>query len=100
MALLDTVKTAKRIKHDKLDAEITRLISAARAELIRAGVSETKAAQEDDDLINQAIVAYCLMEMSTGDIHDQYERSWNIQADQLRKSEEYKCTTTSSSSEE
>lgn len=98
MALLDTVKTAKRIKHDKLDAEITRLISAARAEMKRAGVSETKA-QEDDDLINQAIVTYCLMELSTGDVHDQYERSWGIQVDQLRKSEDYKCTTTSSSSE-
>lgn len=98
MALLDTVKTAKRIKHDKLDAEITRLISAARAEMKRAGVSETKA-QEDDDLINQAIVTYCLMEMSTGDVHDRYELSWNIQVDQLRKSEDYKCTTTSSSSD-
>jgi len=98
MALLDTVKTAKRIKHDKLDAEITRLISAAKAEMIRAGVSETKA-KSDDDLITQAIVTYCLMEMSAGDVHDKYERSWGIQVDQLRKSEDYKCTTTSSSSE-
>ena len=99
MALLDTVKLARRIKHDKLDAEILRLITTAQAEMMRAGVSETKVL-EDDDLINQAIVTYCLMEMSTGDVHDQYERSWGIQVDQLRKSEDYKCTTTSSSSEQ
>lgn len=97
MALLDDVKTARRIHHDRLDGEIIRLISTARAEMIRAGVSDTKA-QENDDLINQAIVTYCLMEMSSGDVHDQYERSWSIQVDQLRKSEDYKCTTTSSSS--
>ena len=98
MALLDSVKTARRIKHDKLDAEITRLISTAKAEMVRAGVSETKV-EEDDDLINQAIVTYCLMEMSTGNVRDQYERSWGIQVDQLRKSEDYKCTTQLSNSE-
>ena len=91
--VLETVKEAKRIRHDKLDHEIVRLASVAQSELARAGVDETKAANTDDSLIKQAVVTFCLKELSDGTIRDQYERSWIIQLDQLRKSEGYRCTT-------
>lgn len=94
MAIIDDVKTARRISHTKLDSDIRRLIETARAELVRVGVDEDKT-KEDDSLINQAIITFCLKEMSSGDIRDKYEESWNIQCDGLRKSEAYRCTTKS-----
>ena len=100
MSLLDNVKTAKRIGHNKLDREIERLIEVARDEMIRAGIKEDKAKDNDDSLINQAVITYCLMELAeTNELSDRYEASWTLQCDNLRKSEGYKCTTTSSSSD-
>lgn len=101
MSIVDTVKTARRISHSKLDEEITRLSNTAAAEMIRAGVDPEKAADESDDLIVQAKVVYCLMEMSGSDrLRDQYRAAWELQLDSIRKSEGYRCTTASSSSEE
>lgn len=95
MAIIDDVKTARRISHTKLDSDIKRLIETARAELVRVGVDKDKTEGEDDSLINQAIITFCLKEMSSGDTRDKYEESWNIQCDGLRKSEAYRCTTKS-----
>ena len=100
MSLLDNVKTAKRIGHSKLDHEIERLIGVARDEMVRVGIKEDKAKDEDDSLITQAVITYCLMELAeTNELRDRYEASWTMQCDNLRKSEGYKCTTTSSSSD-
>ncbi len=41
MALLDDVKLALRISHNKLDSEIADLISAAREDMKRAGMTAT-----------------------------------------------------------
>ena len=100
MNVLETVKQAKRIRHSALDGEINRLISAARLGLIRAGVSEEKANSTDDGLIIEAIVAFVLARLAeTPELQEKYEESWRIQADELRKSEGYRCTTISSNSE-
>lgn len=100
MSIRDTVKTAKRIKHDNLNDEIDRLIQTARDEMIRVGIDDTKANSSDDSLITQAIVTFCLKEMAgTEENSDRYGLSWSIQIDNLRKSEDYRCTTTSSNSE-
>lgn len=85
MAILDTVKIAQRIRHDKLDDELTRQIAAARLELSRVGVSETRA-NSDDGLIIEAIVTYCLWKNAeNSDYIEKYRAAFALQADGLRK---------------
>ena len=85
-AINDTVKKALRIKHDKLDDEVTRLINAARDEMIRAGVAE-EVVTEGGSLVNQAVVTFCLMSMTEEkDLIDRYENSFRLQVDNIRKS--------------
>lgn len=98
-SVIEQIKTAKRIRHSSLDSEIRRLVKTARANMKRAGVCEEKA-NSDDDLIIEAIVAFALAKLAeTPEMQDKYEESYRIQIDELRKSEGYKCTTTSSNSE-
>ena len=98
--VIEQIKTAKRIRHSGLDSEIDRLVKTARANIKRAGVREDKA-NSDDDLIIEAVVTFVLAKLAdTPEMSDKYEESYRIQLDDLRKSEGYRCTTTSSNSEE
>ena len=58
--MLDKVKRALRISHSLLDDDITETINAARAEMIRSGVAEAKAKDDNDSLIVSAVKTYCL----------------------------------------
>ena len=53
----DRVKLALRISHNLLDAEITQVITSARQELERAGVSH-EVAYSDLELVETAIITY------------------------------------------
>lgn len=82
---LEIVKDALRIRHKALDAEIERLIDTARADIIRVGV-DAILAQSDDDLVIQAIVTYCLLNMSSDpELMDKYKRAYEIQIEGLRR---------------
>ena len=85
MALIDRAKTTLRISHTKLDSEIGEIISTARAELIRLGVSEVAAASTSDALVNDAVLTFVLYKMASKG-NEQYFESWQYQADCLRKS--------------
>lgn len=86
MAINDTVKQALRIKHNKLDGEIARLVKTAQDEMIRAGVAKT-IAESDDSLVTQAVVTFCLMNMTEEkNLIDKYEGSFRLQVDDIRKS--------------
>lgn len=85
MATLDTVKTALRIKHTELDTEITRLITAAQADMIRVGVA-AEVVQTGGSLVTQAVVTYCLMNMTEETaLIDKYARAYEIQVDGIRR---------------
>lgn len=85
---LEIVKDALRIRHKALDAEIERLIATARADIIRVGV-DAILAQSDDDLVIQAIVTYCLLNMSSDpELMDKYKRAYEIQIEGLRRMSE------------
>ena len=89
--LRDTVQTALRLSTaaaTALSSEIDRNIKVARAELIRAGVS-VNMAESDDALVENAIVAYCLMELGDRSLYDRYHQSWQYQLDNLRKTAKY-----------
>ena len=86
--LKDSVITALRLgksASEALSDEIERNINTARAELIRAGVSEGLANSENK-LVENAIIAFCLMNMSSQKMREQYEQSWEYQMDCIRKS--------------
>jgi hypothetical protein len=54
--MLETVKTALRVKGGALDVEITGLIAACKKDLAVSGIVKTN---ETDALISRAIVLYC-----------------------------------------
>lgn len=92
MALIDKVKNALRISHDKLDEEISDNIEAARAEMIRLGISPALAYSDDPGpLTLRAIKTFCMASLSALDPNTsvKYIESFNYQVDCLRKSSAY-----------
>ncbi len=84
--ITETIKTALRIKHNKLDSEIERLEETARREMVRVGVDVTKAMDETNYLVNQAVVTYCLMNLTEDEgLIDKYLRAWESQIDGIRR---------------
>lgn len=87
MALLDDVKLAIRITHNKLDSEIRANIAAARAEMVRLSIDEAVANDENNPLIVEAIKTYVKMEAAEDmKLREGFEKSWLFQLDNLRKS--------------
>ena len=89
--MLEAVKETLRITHTKLDDSIQDTINTARAELIRLGILASKAEDDNDPLIRDAIKTFCQMKY-TGDVKKQemFYKSWEVQVDGLRKSRMYK----------
>ena len=58
MPILNDIKTALRISNIAYDTEITDLISAARSDLMLAGILPAKANDDNDPLIKRAITVY------------------------------------------
>lgn len=85
--MLELIKLALRISTNKLDTEITMLIASARAEMVRAGVPENVASNEQNVLITQAIKTYCMYQLTDEvDIQEKYHESFLFQLDNIRKS--------------
>lgn len=90
--MLEKVKLALRINHGKLDSDIEDTIEAARAEMVRAGISQKKTTDSEDKLITQAIKTYCKWQHSNDQkLAEGYEKSWLYQLDNLRKSSGYRA---------
>ena len=88
--MLDKVKQALRISHNFLNNDIRDTIEAARAEMIRSGVSVKAASNDGDQLIARAIKTFCLGEYEKDPkLAEGYQKSWEYQLDNLRKSSSY-----------
>lgn len=88
--MLEKVKLALRISHDFLDDDIEETIAAARAELVRAGVSEAKANDDDDMNIVRFIKTFCqYVYCSDEKIKERYDEAYKYQLDNIRKSDGY-----------
>lgn len=94
MALLSTVKTALRIRHSELDADIEANIAAAQEEMVRNSILVSKATDEFDPLVVRAIKTYCqaMYTDNTSDM-EKYLASWQYQLDCLRKTASYNEVT-------
>lgn len=88
--LKDQIKLGLRWSHNYLDAEIEQKIEAARAEMVRAGVSPDMVVDETDALIVGAIQVYCYA-FYANDVKERegYEKSFYFQLENLRKSGGY-----------
>lgn len=62
MALFDDIKTVLRVKSNALDSEVSMLIEAAKADMIRVGVRQELVNPDDEadlnPLVKQAIACY------------------------------------------
>ena len=88
--MLEKMKLALRIKSDAFDIEIQSVISAARMELIRAGVKPEKANADDDDLITSVVRSYVLAQYSPETkLAEGYWKAFAYQLDCLRRSTGY-----------
>lgn len=90
MVDISTIKSRLRISHNHLDDQLEQDIEAAKAELIRVGISSEVVADGNKPLIDKAIISYCLwIESSDEKMADKYEAQWTLWRDELRKSPEY-----------
>ena len=86
--LKDSITKALRIgtaSAEALNDEIERYIRTARAEMIRLGISDD-VANSSHELIEDAIIVFCLMKMGSAARYEQYKESWEYQLDCIRKS--------------
>ena len=86
--LKDIVAKALRLgtaSAQALEFEIERNIKTARAEMVRSGVPEM-VAESSYELVEDAIVTYCLMKMGKESRYEQYKEGWEFQLDCIRKS--------------
>ena len=87
--MIEKIKVACRISHNKLDGDIADSISFARSEMIRLGIKQdmAKAEMPDADIL-EAIKTYCKsVYTSDKDMAEKYRLSWEYQLDCLRKTQ-------------
>lgn len=70
---------------EKLLDTIQRNINTARAELIRSGVGE-EVANSNAPLVEDAIITFCMVRMGDEEMMNRYQRSFENQQENLRKS--------------
>lgn len=85
--LIDTVKLAMRITASAYDAEISRLIDAAVADL---GIVDVEATNDtSDSLLIQAIITFVRLNFGTPDDYDKLKASYDEQKAQLISNRNY-----------
>lgn len=93
MVDVEVIKRRLRINHNRLDEQFEQDIQFAKDELVRVGVSSEMVESEEDSLIDEAIISYCMMIENSVDskMYDAYEKQWIQRRDELRKSTKYKA---------
>lgn len=86
--VLDKIKTALRISHDKLDEDIMNNIDACRMDLKRVGVNVS----ESDALIDKACELYCKYQYDYQNKGEQFRQSYESLRDALSLCDDYKNT--------
>lgn len=88
--ILDDVKARLRISHTKLDNDINGTIKTAKAEMIRLGILPSKAENDEDPLIAEAIKTFCQKQYTDDEKkQEMFTLSWEVQVDGLRKHRGY-----------
>jgi uncharacterized phage protein (predicted DNA packaging) len=88
--MLAEVKTALRISHNALDSEIEDLIEEARQDLILAGVSSSKAVDDNDHLIRRAIKIYAKAQSAAdAESAERFQKSFDMLKNHLTLAGDY-----------
>lgn len=85
MSILDKIKLKLGISHNAKDEAILDDIQTARTEMIRAGVPDV-VAMDNDPLVRRAVETYVLMEHGDQSLRDKYQEAFDNQVNNLRKS--------------
>ena len=84
------IRDRLRIKHTRLDKEITDLIGEARADLLSVGVIAAKVNDEEDMLVRRAIFTYIKANFGLDNADsEKYLDSYNSQKTHLAIMQEY-----------
>ena len=85
-----SIRRYLRINHTHLDAEITDLIGAARADLLLGGILPAKVNDESNALIKRAVVVYVKAEFGLDNADgSKYRESYEMLKRHLMLSSEY-----------
>lgn len=88
--MLDKVKMALRVTTDAFNSELTSLIKACIADLNLAGITgATVTIDSDDDLIVQAVVAFCKWRFGEPTNPTQMKELYELQKAQLAMATNY-----------
>lgn len=77
---LTELKTAMRISTDAFDGELNNLMASAELDL---GIAGVVVPQEENQLVNLAVITYCKMNFGNPDNYDRLKRSYDEQKAQL-----------------
>lgn len=88
--LLDKIKTALRITHNKLDDEIGQYISSAFADLERVGVAVPDNSENATPLLETAVKIYVMAKYDFLGKGKQYQTDYEKLRDALSLSEKYR----------
>ena len=87
---LTSIRQYVRVSSTAHDSELTDLINAARADLVRVGVLEEKAQDETDPLILRAVATYVNAEFGLeNEDSENYRASYKEQRNGLTLSDAY-----------
>ncbi len=88
--MLERIRLSLRIYHNALDSDIQGNIDACMFDLIRVGVSKTKAVSTSTDaLIYKAAEWYCKWQYDFGGKGEKYKVAYENLRDALSLSEDY-----------
>lgn len=90
--LIDDIKTALRISHDKLDDDVNQHISACLADMKRLGIALPELVDEvrDTPLLYVAVKLYCMAQYDFLGKGEQYKKDYEKLRDVLSLSGEYR----------
>lgn len=84
--MTEKIKDSLRIKHSALDAEITDLVAACKADLRRVGIEKI---EDDDALIIQVAKLYVRWQMNFESEADRYRKAYEMLRNALSMCGEY-----------
>lgn len=90
--LVNDIKTALRISHDKLDEDIRQHISACLDDMRRLGIAvpDNDTDVESNSLLLSAVKLYCMAQYGFLSKGDQYKKGYESLRDVLSMSSGYK----------
>ena len=87
--MLNDIKAILGISHNQFDTQITMFIDTGKADLLHAGIVESKIV-ETDPLIYSALMSFVLSMIDTYEYRELSANAYAIQKDQLRHYQEYR----------